>query len=279
MDYTRDTITSTIHVEGAALPLTLQLLVAGLFLVPKERTYPHPTPPFNRAFIFLSGGCRVDTGSAQYALLPGQFYLLPTVQSFDGTFATGTRLLYFHLRLEHLAGQDIFHGVQGVMSLPLTDAVLEILQSALQPADMAMTMGWETLLFHLVCRCLPQLPPQHLQTLVRGAQRQHDVLEYIRQHGTPALTVGDCAEYLGVTRATLSKAFSRDMGLPLKTYLQRLFVERACRLLCHSELTIKEVALQAGYEDPYYFYRLFKRQIGQTPIAYRRLMREVQTRQ
>jgi len=272
MPYLTDSITSTLHLDGVAIPLTCHLLEANLFPVPQQHTYPHPTPPFNRAFIFLSGGCLVDTGMAQYDLQPGFLHLLPAAQSFDGTFASGTELLYFHLRLEHVTGHDICHGVQGVIQLPLQQETIATLRTALHPAEMAVTMVWQSLLFHLVCCCLSQLPVQHLQMLVRGVQRQRDVLEYIQQHGTPALTIADCAEHLGVSRAALSKAFSRDMGLPLKNYLQQTFLERACQLLCHSTLTVKEVAQQIGYEDVYYFHRLFKRHIGQTPVAYRRLM-------
>ena len=49
--------------------------------------------------------------------------------------------------------------------------------------------------------------------------------------------------------------------------IQRL----ACRLMDTTSLTIREVAIKSGYDDPYYFSRLFKKKIGQAPRDYRKM--------
>lgn len=46
-------------------------------------------------------------------------------------------------------------------------------------------------------------------------------------------------------------------------------MQHACILLDTSEQSIKRIAANLGYEGPYYFSRLFKKQIGLSPLRYR----------
>lgn len=46
-------------------------------------------------------------------------------------------------------------------------------------------------------------------------------------------------------------------------------MERACYLLDISNLSISEVAESLGYEDAFYFSRIFRRLIGISPTQYR----------
>jgi AraC-like DNA-binding protein len=59
---------------------------------------------------------------------------------------------------------------------------------------------------------------------------------------------------------------------PIQHFLQ-MKVEYACQLLESSELSIKAIAAELGYEDPLYFSRLFSRIMGESPRAYRRKAR------
>ena len=52
--------------------------------------------------------------------------------------------------------------------------------------------------------------------------------------------------------------------------LTRTRLTHACRLLEHTHMTVAEVALDSGYEDPGYFHRVFKKAHSMTPLAFRR---------
>ena len=52
-------------------------------------------------------------------------------------------------------------------------------------------------------------------------------------------------------------------------YLIQLKMQRACQLLDLSDLRVKEVAAKIGYDDPYYFSRLFSKVMGLCPQTYR----------
>jgi AraC family transcriptional activator of pobA len=63
-----------------------------------------------------------------------------------------------------------------------------------------------------------------------------------------------------ITKACLNKT-TRDL------IAERIILE-AKRMLIHSKYTIKEIALELGYEDHSYFSRFFKKNTGETPLAF-----------
>jgi AraC family transcriptional activator of pobA len=66
--------------------------------------------------------------------------------------------------------------------------------------------------------------------------------------------------------ARIVKAVTRIT--PTQCLQQRRLLE-AKRLLAYTQMDIAEVAYQVGIEDPSYFNRLFRKQEGQTPSAFR----------
>jgi YesN/AraC family two-component response regulator len=46
-------------------------------------------------------------------------------------------------------------------------------------------------------------------------------------------------------------------------------IHYACQLLSQSKMKIKEVGDKIGYDDPYYFSRIFKKVTGKSPVQYK----------
>lgn len=63
--------------------------------------------------------------------------------------------------------------------------------------------------------------------------------------------------------------FSRTGHSPIDYFIQ-LKIQRSCRLLDNTKLTIAEVAREAGFEDPFYFSRQFRRVMNMSPREYRK---------
>ncbi len=71
-----------------------------------------------------------------------------------------------------------------------------------------------------------------------------------------------------------SRAFKASTGVPPHRYRVQLRVAKARELLETTDLPIGEIAAQVGYDDPSYLARLFRREVGATPAAYRREWRK-----
>jgi len=89
----------------------------------------------------------------------------------------------------------------------------------------------------------------------------------------PDLQLKDVASVANVSASHLAHLLRTHVGASFVRYLTALRMEEAKRLLTETDLKVATVAGQAGYDDPTYFYRVFRRETGMTPIVYRRRAR------
>ena len=106
-------------------------------------------------------------------------------------------------------------------------------------------------------------PQSHSERIVRA------VLDRIQQDHAQPLTLRKCAGDLRVNAAYLSHLFSRAVGLPFKTYLTRVRLEKAQELLGDPGNNIFEVASAVGYASANRFRIAFKNVTGISPRLWR----------
>ena len=92
---------------------------------------------------------------------------------------------------------------------------------------------------------------------------------YIAHNYTLGIGVENAADFVGVSRATLYRAFMEYEGLSPAQYLSDFRVNAACRLLEETELPVSAVARSVGYGDSLYFSRIFHKTKGVSPKGYR----------
>lgn len=85
--------------------------------------------------------------------------------------------------------------------------------------------------------------------------------------------IGDLASEMGISPTSLKKYFLQAYGKPISVYLREIRMEKAMELLSGSALSIADVASEVGYENQGKFGAVFRREIGFTPLEYRRIHR------
>ncbi|MEK5643198.1 hypothetical protein BK138_02200 [Paenibacillus rhizosphaerae] len=93
-------------------------------------------------------------------------------------------------------------------------------------------------------------------------------MEYVKENYDSDVSLERCAEDLGTSPFTLSKAFKHIADINFIDYLIQLRIEKAKELLDDTDMKVGEIALQIGYQ-PSYLNRLFKKLVGVTPGQYR----------
>ena len=94
-------------------------------------------------------------------------------------------------------------------------------------------------------------------------------ISYIREHYSENISLEQLASRLELTPEYLSALFNREVGINFSTFLKRFRISQAKRLLKGTDQKIYEIAQQVGYNDPKYFNRVFKEEIGVSPGEYR----------
>lgn len=93
--------------------------------------------------------------------------------------------------------------------------------------------------------------------------------EYIKLHFEEELSTRLLAEALQCGPDYLNRLCRNSWGHTVTGEINRVRLDRACRLLLEGKLCVKEVAYDSGFNDPAYFRRRFRRAFGQTPGEYR----------
>jgi AraC-like DNA-binding protein len=101
------------------------------------------------------------------------------------------------------------------------------------------------------------------QRLVRQA------MAYIHQRYAEPVSRSDLAAHVAFSEDYLTFCFRKEMGVTPITYLNRYRIHRARQLLRETDRTITEIALEVGFSDSGYFSRVFRREVGLSPEAYR----------
>jgi len=93
---------------------------------------------------------------------------------------------------------------------------------------------------------------------------------YLRESYRLPYSLERLAAAFGCKAAYLLRLYRRIKGCTPTQDLIRLRIEKAKRLLVgHPQMEIKQVSAAVGYEDALYFSRLFKKETGKNPSAFR----------
>ena len=95
-------------------------------------------------------------------------------------------------------------------------------------------------------------------------------LHYVSRHLSDPLRLSEVAAALGTGKTTLCTAVRKEFGISAGDIIRRQRVEAARELLRQTGLTVASIAGMVGIPDYNYFTKVFQRETGMTPSAYRR---------
>lgn len=96
------------------------------------------------------------------------------------------------------------------------------------------------------------------------------VINDIRNHYTEDIQLTTLATKYSVSIARLSTAIKKQIGMNFSDYVAQLRIQRAKELLADDTLSISEIAEIVGYNDYFYFIKVFKKVQGISPSKYRK---------
>lgn len=97
------------------------------------------------------------------------------------------------------------------------------------------------------------------------------VLRYMAtEYANPELSLEMAATALGVNRTKINDILKEELGLTFSTYLNKLRLTEAARLLSENEeANVSEIAYSVGYNNVSYFNKLFKTEYGCVPKTFK----------
>ncbi|WP_304942649.1 response regulator [Vallitalea guaymasensis] len=97
------------------------------------------------------------------------------------------------------------------------------------------------------------------------------VIEYIKDNYDKDIALSEVANYVQISKSYLSLLFKQETGINYSSFLTNMRIEKSKKFLLDSNYKIYEVAEKVGFDNPYYYSKVFKDITGMTCKDYRKL--------
>jgi AraC family transcriptional regulator, arabinose operon regulatory protein len=274
-------IPTTILDRWAAHPLLQSLIPTDIGFYPQARYHYREREEGAQQHILIfciegSGWCQID--DQQHTVNPGEALLIPrSVPHIYGAADPSPWSIHWVHFNGTAANSYIYH-------LPENENVLSVDPQSCHAIESLFYECYESFVggfvLHRLIFCAQLL--QHLlgrlffnNAAYSPVQRTsrfrslESTLKYLHENITENLALSEMAAHADLSVSHFSYLFKQQTGYSPVDYFINLKMQHACQLLSFSSKSVQQIAYEIGYDDPYYFSRIFKKVLGVSPRQYR----------
>jgi AraC-like DNA-binding protein len=101
-------------------------------------------------------------------------------------------------------------------------------------------------------------------------ERMRKVLEFTLDNFQNEISINEIADLANLTVPSFCRYFKSRTRKTYIDYLNEIRISHARKLLINNELGISQIGLECGFQNLSNFHRIFKKQVGTTPLVYRK---------
>ncbi len=181
----------------------------------------------------------------------------------------------------HFSGEKADELYQKLVSASSVDdqenALVDLRKSLFTEMYRCLESGYTADNFSYVCNTLWRLigtflyPRQFIKshTTIASTPAEKSI-HFMTANLDKSLTLAEMATSANYSIPHFSAVFKQETGYSPMDYFIRLKIQRACQFLNLTDMPVKLIAGELGFQDPYYFSRLFRKIMGESPLRYRR---------
>ena len=273
---------------GRTTVIDATALLSGVRLVTVSRLarMQLATPAFS-IWCQLRGSTHIETREGRFRLGPGDWIALdaeslPALQASRDGLVVGMVAAPLALPkpgrvLEHMLFPGRGHSLKAdrIITLRVWREVAKHVQSVEPNGSARHAPRLDPILIHLsslqrdLQRDFHRCPGRSSHGKARVFSRLQRARLFLEGNSDRIVCLDELAQQASFSRWYLSKTFQITYGESLQAASRRTRIDRACRLLADTSLSIHEVAAQCGFDNPCSFARAFRAQTGMTSTGYR----------
>lgn len=220
----------------------------------------------------LAGSACFALNGTAYVLEPGMIVHAGSDMQLDkavlGSKTWRYAVIHYQIFEQHSAGFSCYDRHFNIPTGPsprITTMVQQLLACAARPDSLALLRS-KTLFTNLI------------EETVLAAKRQHkdnhgeliaDAVAFMHENYAEQISIEQLAAQYGFNGKRFAEIFQKHIAMAPVVYLGKFRIDRAKDLLRSCGCTVAEIAECVGYKDAAYFSRLFKKQVGISPTAFR----------
>jgi len=261
-------------------------LISGLYLTdigyyPKAHHHFRERPSGSTQFILIycvDGQGEIRIGDASHPVLADHFFIIPAgmAHSYHSDEQNPWSIYWIHFS----GAKAGLFARQVCRSLPIdrgkTSRIsyrIDLFSEILRNLDRGFSI--ETLEYINLCLNYLLASFTHLNQfrLVKQSGENDPIaqsINFMLENLNKKLKLGDIAKETNLSASHFSRLFMSRTGHPPIDYFIQLKIQRACRLLDNSGWMIADVSRETGFEDQFYFSRVFRKVMDMSPAEYRK---------
>jgi AraC family transcriptional regulator, transcriptional activator of pobA len=238
---------------------------------------PHRHEQFFQLLLVTAGGGRALVDGAEIELVPPVAVVVPALTVHGYNFTTDVDGVVLTLMESDV--MDLGLPFVAPMIIPGAAPIGEELRRLIAEAD-SPDVGHDLAMRALVNLLLVALHRgrHDLKDAGQRADRARNHARRFRMHVDRRFRetrrIADYAEAIGISATHLNRVCREVLGSSALVVIERRIALEVRRQLRFSELSIKQIASELGYDDPAYFSRFVTRALGVPPSLYRARSRE-----
>ncbi len=262
-------------------PLIADLYITDIGYYPQARHHYRERPSGSTQFILIycvEGQGEIRLNETTHMISADQFFIIPAGMShaYHSDEQNPWSIYWIHFSGLKSGNYSRFAGQPLAIERGKTSRIsyrVDLFSEIFRNLDRGFSI--ETLEY--INLCLPHLLSSftHLSQfrLIKESGEKDPVaqsINFMLEQLTKKLKLEEIAAETGLSASYFSRLFVNRTGHSPIDYFIQLKIQRACRLLDNSKWMIADVAREMGFDDQFYFSRVFRKVMGMTPGEYRK---------
>ncbi len=247
----------------------LNVLEHGLYCGDGGWNYEGIVSPYHRLYFVISGSPVIIENNTVIALKPHHAYFIPANVEHHYRATAIFKKFYIHFTLKIFDCIDVFSHITQCTELPFSNQQTSCLLAGIQDGALSSQLSSHRIVYE-VLEGLAGRVDLDLAAALNKHFELEEIYKFICCNHSISLQSHDIASHFNASTSLLNKRFRMLHQMTIKQYNDRYIMEEAKSLLAVSRLSVKEIAYQLGFTDPYYFSKQFKKHSGMPPNVYRK---------
>jgi len=231
--------------------------------------YNNVSAPYWRFYWCASPGGEMFYKQEKIIPRADSFIMIPPDTCFSTQVTTSFEQLYIHF----VADPPFDRVRQNIYVFEMQECILSKILSLKEIVLAGQTdMHFRLLLFGLIYEALLEIPREAF--VVDNSSYDPRIIKITKlldENTAWVYSNEELAQMVNMSVNGFIRLFSRDMGISPLQYSRQKRIQKACLLLHFSKQSIDEIARNTGFQDRYYFSRVFKQITNHSPAQYRKL--------
>ncbi len=267
-------------------PLLTALNITDIGYYPEASHHYIDRPQGIKQYVFIycvNGAGQYRVGDNSYQVKANQYFILPAGQPhrYAASEFDPWTIYWIHFggslapyyAAESVSPKDIRPEMSSRISTR-TYIFEEIFQTLSQGYESA-RLHYASCLFHYYLGTLRYIDQfRSLGKETEGEENDRVIsaaVHFMRENIEKRLSLKQMADFVGYSTSHFSHIFQSKMHQSPGTFFNQLKVDEAAVLLTTTQMKINQICFKVGFDDPYYFSRLFTKVKGMSPVKYRNI--------